>query len=122
MLDLSGGIGGQSAISLLYVDFKGRTFSGPVKVHTSFSKALLSIVDSAVKDARRLRNTFRRSNADRLAEDIWNVASKSQMLRQTLKALTGSENLFAPQGIASDDTKPRDLCLPDTIDPREKKE
>lgn len=104
------------------LDFKGRTFSGPVKVHTSFSKALLSIVDSAVKDARRLRNTFRRSIANRLAEDMLNVAFKSQMLRQTLKALTGSENLFAPQEIASDDTKPRDLCLPDTIDPREKKE
>ena len=60
---------------------RGGPYSDPVKVHTSFSKALLSIVDSAVKDARRLRNTFRRSNANRLAEDILNVAFKSQMLR-----------------------------------------
>ena len=67
--------------SKVILDKSGWTLFRPCKVHTSFSKALHSIVDSAVKDARWLRNTFRRSNANRLAEDILNVAFKSQMLR-----------------------------------------
>ena len=42
-------------------------------------KALLSIVASAVMDAHQLRDTYRRS--DRLAEEIWVIAFKRQMLK-----------------------------------------
>jgi len=67
----------------LYVDIdKAGRFRPPIEIPSGVFSGLLRIARAGIRDAARLRDTFRRTRTDNLADDIINQMTKSSVLRE----------------------------------------
>ena len=87
-------------LSCVYVDYRGGRFVAPARVSSTAARSITLIGDSAIRDAGRLRDTFRRSNTDSLAEAIGAVMFKSQLLQEALETLQGEATQTAEAQVA----------------------
>lgn len=72
----------------LYVDHVGGRFVLPPSVPAPVVRSLIVIAASAIDDASALRDSFRRSKTDRLADAIITTTYRSPLLRQLLAEIT----------------------------------
>jgi AbiV family abortive infection protein len=71
----------------LYVGSRNDVLAEPPRVPPAVAASLIMIVGGIIRDARRLRDTFRRSRTDKLADSIIAVMFKRQLLHAMYKAL-----------------------------------
>jgi AbiV family abortive infection protein len=76
----------------LYVDIDNarRRFRPPIEIPSGALSGLLRIARSGIKDAARLRDTFRKTRNDNLADEIIAQMTKPLMLETLLKQLCGA--------------------------------
>ncbi len=81
-------------VRCLYVDADKRTekISPPCDVPPEVTTDMLTIADSGIKDAQKLRDTYRRSDTNRLVEAITVVTFRTGMLQDALEELNREEN------------------------------
>jgi AbiV family abortive infection protein len=88
------GVEGVAELKLraLYVDIDNaqRRFRPPIEIPSGVLSGLLRIARSGIKDAARLRDTFRRSRTDNLADEIIAQMTKPLTLETLSRQLCGA--------------------------------
>jgi AbiV family abortive infection protein len=89
----------------LYVDYRGNRFVGPVAVTSTAARSITLIAEFAIRDAAKLRDSFRHSNTNDLPDAIYTVMFRSQIVRQMLSELQRADGQTHERGDAASEER-----------------